>query len=166
MAQKLLNKIEKIINDSLETEIETYEGLKSSIIVGAGASEEEINKCDIYFDNKLPNDYLSFLRRYNGCTFFKVSDIGGFQFWGCDELIFHNKFQKENLGSDWDERIVLICACLGDGDYVGIKTNTDDSYEIIDCFGEEIPANWNSIGNSFSDFLEELIDQKGKKFWL
>jgi len=52
----------------------------------------------------------------------KVSDLAGFQFWGCDQLVHENKFQKENFGLDWGERIILICACLGDGDYIGIKT--------------------------------------------
>ena len=118
------------------------------------------------FGNNLPEDYLSFLRNYNGCTFFKVRDLAGFQFWGCDELVRENKFHKENLGVDWDERIVLICSCLGDGDYIGMKTSEDKAYEIVDAFGEEIPANWNSIGNSFSQFLEHLIDQRGRKFWL
>jgi len=166
MIEQLLNKIKKILNNSLEIEVETYEGLKASIIVRAGASEEEINKCNSYFANNLPVDYLSFLRNYNGCTFFKVSNLAGFQFWGCDQLVHENKFQKENFGLDWDERIILICACLGDGDYIGIKLNEDRSYEIVDAFGEEIPANWNSIGSSFSEFLENLIEEKGKKFWL
>ena|SRR5258708_7044962 len=166
MIARLLDKVKKIVNNSLQAEIETYEGLQSSIILHSGTGEEEIAKCNSYFENKLPNDYLSFLKNYNGGVFFKVSDIGGFLFWGCDELIYQNKFHKENLGSDWDEGIVLICACLGDGDYIGIKVHSDDSYQILDCFGEEIPINWKSIGDSFSEFLEKLIDQKGKKFWL
>ena len=166
MITRVLAKVETILDSTLQAEIETYEGLKSHIVVRSGASEEEINKCNSYFENKLPEDYLSFLKRYNGGFFFKVNDIGGFQFWGCDELIYQNTFHKENLGNDWDKRIILICACLGDGDYVGIKIHKDNSYEILDCFGEEIPINWKHIGDSFCSFLEKIIDQRGKKFWL
>jgi hypothetical protein len=164
--QQVINKVKEIVKGSFEAEIETYEGLTSRIVVSNGASEGEINKCNSYFNNKLPEDYLMFLQNYNGSTFFKVSDISGFKFWSCEELIQQNSYHKGNLGKDWDERIILICTCMGDGDYIGIRVHNSESYEIIDCFGEETPANWNSIGNSFSDFLRELIDQRGKRFWM
>src|ERR1700754_4695561 len=102
MTDKLLIKLKKILNDSREIEVETYEGIRSHMIVREGASEKEINKCNSFFGNNLPEDYLSFLRNYNGCTFFKVRDLAGFQFWGCDELVRENKFHKENLGVDRD----------------------------------------------------------------
>jgi SMI1 / KNR4 family (SUKH-1) len=133
---------------------------------GGGASEETIKQCQLYFNHKLPMDYVSFLRTYDGCTLFKVDDVAGFRFWGCEELIQQNKFHKNNVGADWDDRVILVCACLGDGDYIGIKVIDDQSYCILDCFGEEIPARWTVIGNSFSHFIATLIDQKGRKFWL
>jgi len=35
-----------------------------------------------------------------------------------------------------------------------------------DCFGEEIPVNWKSIGISFDDFFEKLIEGRGYRWYL
>lgn len=165
MTTQLQNKIEDIINN-LNGMVTTYEGLTSEVIINEGANQIEINKCNSYFGNRLPNDYISFLRNYNGGFFFKVDDIGGLKFWSCDVTVKQNRFQKEQFGDQWDNDIILICECIGDGDYIGIKIVDDNSYEMVDCFGEEVPSNWKAIKISFDSFLEKLLDEKGRKFWL
>ncbi len=166
MTDELLNKINTVSNRFGPRPVETYEGLASTFIPNPGCNKEDLFKCNTYFNNRLPKDYLLFLNIFNGATFFKIDDIGGLKFLGCDELVKENKFQKENSGSDWDDRIIIICICLGAGDYVGLKVIGDSLYEIIDCFGEEVPANWKPIGTSFDGFLERILDEKGRKFYL
>ena len=158
--------INKLLSGSREIDLDTYEGIPSKISLNEKSNKEDLDKCDSYFQFRLPDDYLLFLENFNGGIFFQVNDIAGFQFWGCKELIKWNAFHKEHLGDDWDNRIILICASLGDGDYIGLKLFDDETYEVIDAFGEEIPANWNKIGDSFDDFLLQLIETRGKKFWL
>jgi hypothetical protein len=38
----------------------------------------------------------------------------------------------------------------------------ENTYEILDCFHEYLPAEWEVIGKSFDAYLEKLIDLKGK----
>jgi len=166
MKDSLLNEITKGLDENLQKASKTYEGLTSKFVIKKGASKEDISSCNAYFNFKMPNDYQSLLLKMNGCVLFNVDDIGGFSFFGCDELIKENTFQKVHLEDEWDENIILICSCLGDGDYIGLKVLADDSYEIIDCFHEEVPSNWRTIGSSLDDFLERLTKEKGKKFWL
>lgn len=166
MKKQLVFKINRILDSNNEGLINTYEGLVSKFIVNIGAKEEDIIKCDNYFRNKIPNDYKLFLKNYNGSVFFKIDDFAGYKFFDCNSLITENKFQKENLSDDWDENIILICSCLGDGDYIRMKILNESSYQLLDCFNEKLPYEWNVIGTSFDTFLEKLIDEKGRKFWL
>jgi len=95
---KALEAIRAVVGEAFQGSIETYEGLMSEIIVRPGASVEAISQCNKFFGNRLPEEYQSFLQNFDGATFFKVSDIGGFQFWACDELIRQNNYRRENLG--------------------------------------------------------------------
>ena len=166
MRNQLITTIKELSNQSFARTIKTFENFVSEFIVNEGASDEEISICDSYFGFKLPEDYKSFLKEFDGSVFFKIEDFAGFKFLGCVDIVKENKFQKENLGEDWDNQIIIFCACLGDGDYVGIKLLGDNSYEIVDCFMDEMPANWQALGNSIDEFIEKLINEKGRKFWL
>lgn len=165
MTNKIIQKIETLVKDNFGV-VETFDGVLSKNITKEPANDLEIANSDTYFNNKIPHDYLNFLKKYNGIVLFDVAGISGFKFFGCQELILENKFQKENLGIQWDDNILLICSCLGDGDFIGLNITSKNSYEIVDCFNEEIPSNWASINGSFEFFLEKIIDEKGRKFWL
>lgn len=166
MKTQTLDKLAAIMRDSRIAFTDTYEGIHASIEVNEPATDHEIQEANKHFGYRIPADYISFLRHFNGAVFFKVEDIGGFQFLGCSQLIRLNQFQKENLEEDWNDEIILFCSCLGDGDYIGFKVENGKSYSILDCFAEEVPSRWRSFGKSFDDFLENLIDSKGEKFWL
>jgi hypothetical protein len=38
--------------------------------------------------------------------------------------------------------------------------------QIVHCIMDELPSNWEVIGNLFDDFVTNLIEEKGKKYWL
>ncbi len=166
MKDSLLYEIAKDLDENLQKTSGTYEGFASKFVIQKAATIKDVFECNAYFNFKIPNDYQSFLLQMNGCVLFNSNDIDGFSFFGCGELIKENTFEKKHLEDEWDDRIILFCSCLGDGDHIGVKVLTDDSYEIIDCFHEEIPSSWRKIGSSFDDFLERLLKEKGKKFWL
>jgi hypothetical protein len=72
---------------------------------------------------------------------------------------------KEVYEEKWESNILIICALLGDGDFIGIRI-LSDGYEILDCFHEDAPSEWRKISSSFDEFLQELILRKGEKYWL
>lgn len=160
-----LNKLKNIESNLSSEKIFTDEGLEATFTFNKAATENGITQANSFFENKLPTEFIEFLKIYNGCTLFNVNDIGGFQIFSDDQLVRENKFQKLNFEDDWDDNVIIFCSCIGDGDYIGFHLS-NDGYEIIDCFGEEIPLNWRPIEPSFDIFLEKLIDHKGEKYWL
>lgn len=166
MEKKLTTKIKKILNQKVNGRFDTFENMPSDIEVNVGAEIDQISLCNSYFKSMLPEAYRSFLMEFDGGTFFKIEDYAGFKFLGCSELIVNDKFQRDNFGRDWNQRVILFCSSLGDNEFIGFKLLSGTEYEIIDCWMDELPERWTKIGNSFNDFLERLIDERGRKFWL
>ena len=160
------NLIQIIKDYSFLGSVITFENLDSQFIIKDSANQKDIEKCNEYFEFKLPEDYLKILTKANGFILFKIEDFAGFKFLGCNELIKENRFQKENYEEDWDNQIILFCQCLGDAEYLGLRVFDDKSYEILDCEIIELPSKWQTIGTSIDDFIESLLQKKGRKFWL
>ena len=166
MKHQFLIKIRQMLSSELKGVTETYEKLSSDIIMSKGASNAEIFACDSYFGGRLPEDYKLFLKEYNGGKLFQIEDFAGFEFLGCNELVKENGFQKDNFGDDWNENIILFCSCIGDGEYLGFKLTKPSTYQIVHCIMDELPSQWEIISDSLDDFIDKLIDERGKKFWL
>jgi hypothetical protein len=138
----------------------------SSFVMNKPATEEEINKCDVYSKNRLPNEYQYFLRYFNGGILFEYDDIVGFKFLGSNEFIQENEFRKEGFGEYWDNNVILFCYLVGIGECIGFRFKVTKDYEIVHCFMDVLPNEWLVIGNSFDEFIENLIQEKGKEYWL
>lgn len=161
---KAVDLIKNVTKDSDTTTLITHEGLSSIIHIKHGASSEELKLLEAY-KNDLPEVYLSLLIAFNGFDLFRIEDIGGFHFFSCGELVRNNEFQALNYADEWDKDLVLICSLIGEGDFIGLRILETD-YQLLDCFHEESPKEWKIIGNSIDDFIENVIKEKGKKFWL
>lgn len=164
MENEMINKIKTTLKQGLSGPITTFENIVSINEMDNGANEEQIKAVIEHY--KLPEDYLSFLKSFNGGILFKIDDIAGFHLFGCDSIKEENEIQMNNYESDWDSNIILFCASIGDDDYLGFKIIDEKNYQILDCNLYESPSNWNVIGNSFPNFISKLIDEKGRKFWL
>lgn len=163
--KQYLNYIKEIIGVNLKGTILTFENLVSFFIVNKGASKEEIEKCDLHFSQKLPDEYNFFLQNYNGGVLFKIDDYAGFKFLSIEELIKHNESQRRNFGQDWDSEIVLFCECIGDAEYLGFKVSKN-GYVVVYCIMDMLPQEWEIIEGSFDDLIGKLIEEKGRKYWL
>lgn len=130
-----------------------------------GANVNEIESLSRNYLSKLPNDYIEFLKNWNGCTLFDLLQSAGFTFFGTNQIEQETEGFKEVYENEWDESIVLFCSVMGSGDFLGFRL-LSDSYEIIDCYHEDNPKDWAVISTSFSDFMNKLIDSKGSSFWL
>lgn len=143
-----------------------YEGLPVTFHKNIGASDSEIASLIENEASKLPEEYLDLLRHFNGFRLFVYEELSGFKFLGTAEIIEEAKLQKEIYGEDWDESVVIFCQLICDGDFIGFRFNQDGSYSILDCFHEINPNEWQVVSGSLEAFLEKLIVEKGKKFWL
>lgn len=161
---KAVNLIRNISNNIDSSARLTFEGICSQFHINEGATLEEINLLKS-FKTKIPEAYLALLRAFNGIDLFCVEDIGGYRFFSCTEAIGINKLQERNYADEWDDKVLLICSLRGDGDFVGLRI-FETGYEILDCFHEESPKEWKTIGKSIDYFIETLINEKGRKFWL
>ncbi len=135
-------------------------------MLNPGASASEIQTVKTYFEDLLPQDYIDFLIYTNGADFFNYDNLDGFRFFNSISIVKQNAFQKENYAEYWQDNIILFCDCIGEGNFLGFRILDDGTYQILDCFHEQIPDEWKPFGTSFDFFLEELIDRKGSKYWL
>lgn len=145
-----------LINQNLNCE-----GLQTNSVGNKPATQNEIE----LVKNLVPNDYIEFLKLWNGCSLFNLENQAGFTFFGALEIVNETNNFKEIYDSDWDESIVLFCSNLGSGDFIGFRVN-ESGYEIVDCCHDDLPADWIVITNSFDQFTNGLIDGKGDKYWL
>lgn len=166
MKSSTFSKIRELAELSKSTGVIDSEDLTTYFVLNSGANETEMSECLAYTQNTLPADYQLFLREFNGAVFYQYEDLGGFEFLSCAGLITETKVQKETYEEYWDDRILPFCLCLGDGDYLGFKISTEGEYQILDCYHDDHPTNWKVISYSLDGFINELIKQKGRKFWL
>jgi len=164
--ESYMEKLNRLVSEGEDTKIKTFEQLESTITMNKGASENDIEECQKYFNFKIPLDYKTFLKKYDGGILYQIEDFAGFQFLSAKKLVDENSFQKKNFGDDWRENIILFCLCIGDAEFLGFKIINDKTYEIIYCIMDELPGTWQVIDKSFSNFVSKLIEEKGRKYWL
>ena len=143
-----------------------YEEFITVSSANPGAVENELERVEDYFKFKLPEEYKVFLKWSNGCSLFNCEDLDGYLFFSAEKLPVENEFQREIYEDAQMDSILVICSLLGDGDYIGLRIINEKEYEVLDIYHDESPANWNVITHSFNEFLDKLIDLKGRKYWL
>jgi len=116
----------------------------------------------------LPREHKEFLTVSHGADLFKRSNIDGFHFLSVNEIETVRKNLAREYGEDWDDTIIPFCTIIGEGNTLSFKLSPRDpnTYEILDCFHEVNPSEWQTIDTSFSHFLKTLIEKNGDKFWL
>ncbi|GHT79321.1 hypothetical protein AGMMS50262_22850 [Bacteroidia bacterium] len=145
----------------------TFEKLNSFFITNEQASDEDIIKCDTYFNRKIPEEYKYLLKHYNGCILFEYDGIAGFQFLSTFDIVQENVLVNDIFNDeDWYDNVILFCKILGNGEYLGFRLQKNSKYEIVHCFLDMLPEEWPIIGNSFDILIETLIKEKGKEYWL
>ena len=142
------------------------EGLEVTFEKNSPATFQEISSLSKDPEIKIPKDYLDFLQLFDGCRLFKYQDLGGFEFFGTKDIRKETELQRQTYEEDWDENLTVFCRLICDGDFISFRNKSDGSYDILDCYHDDIPANWTTITNSLDNFLESLIDEKGKRYWL
>jgi len=140
--------------------------LESNFIMNNPASIDNIIKSENYFDQKLPEEYKYFLKKFDGGTLFKYDVIAGYKFLGADELVEVNELQKNIYEDYWDGSIIFFCELLGNGEYLGFKTTSTSAYKIVHSMMAQKPEEWLILEDSFDTFIKTIIKEKGKEYWL
>lgn len=131
------------------------------------SSLEDIVNVERELGVELPHSYKEFLKNYNGARIFDYDGLDGFIILGTKDITKANKFGKVTFDEDWIESIIIFAKYIGESNYLGFNvSNGDSEYAVIDCFFEELPEEWSEISNNFDEFLWEIVEQQGKKFWL
>jgi hypothetical protein len=158
-----INLIAQILSDG--GKVLTYENIDTSFVMNKKTFQENISTCNCYFNNRLPDEYKYFLNQFNGGKLF-YNDVGGFEIFGTNELIKENESQKAIYEEFWNEDIILFCELLGNGEYLGFKIYNDMKYEIVHSILGQKPNEWRIVDSSFDAFIETIIKERGKEYWL
>jgi hypothetical protein len=115
----------------------------------------------------LPESYKNFLYVCNGGKFFNYEDLGGFRFFKISEIKAEIDEMEEIYEEDWDKSIVPFARYIGEGNHLAFKfVLSTNKYEIVDCFHEADPVDWETISDDFGAFFDKLMSEDGTPFWL
>jgi len=133
--------------------------------VGA-ANVDKINRLQVKLGGRLPADFVEFYSEVDGAWLFRGKDPPF-------RLMSVSEMEKVDEGyfpeSEDNERLLVFCYCQ-DSNYVGVRCFDDEPerVEIVDCWHEAYPEFGSdyTIGTSFIEFVEGLLDSEGREFWL
>ena len=140
--------------------------IEVELSVNGACTEASLQKAESDLAFKLPNEYRSFLRVFDGSRLFDYDKLDGIQLLSTDELCKFNLYARNTFEEIWDEDILIFAKYIGEDNYLGFHFDQNGNYNIIDCFFEEIPNNWKVIANSFDEFLMKFLLEQGRKYWL
>ena len=148
--------------------IKDWENLNTLCIMNR-VIPDNLRICVDYFKDKLPNEYAYFLKYYDGGILFNYNELGGYELLSSESLIKEDRFQKDNsisIGEKWDDDTILFCRIIGNAEFLGFRLTGVLTYEIKHCVMDMPPDQWLTIGCSFDEFIEKLIQEKGREYWL
>lgn len=113
----------------------------------------------------MPKEYMEFLTFSNGMELFNYDEIDGVKLLSLREIENYTSYGKNTFEEDWQDNILFFAKIIGEDNYLGFRMK-ENKYEVIDCYFEELPSEWNIVAESFDDFLEKYITNNGEKFWI
>lgn len=114
---------------------------------------------------EIPSDYVEFLLFSAGMELFNYDNIDGLELLGVQGIQKYTLYSKNTFEEDWINNIIIFGKIIGEDNYLGFKIELE-GYSIIDCYFEQLPIEWTTIGDSFDDFILDYITSLGNKFWI
>lgn len=115
---------------------------------------------------QIPDQYREFLINYNGAMLFNYDNIDGLNLLSIQDVLKYTLYAKNTFEEDWINNIIVFAKIIGEDNYLGFKVINDNTYQIVDCYFEQLPKEWREINLSFDEFLVSFILKQGKKFWI
>jgi hypothetical protein len=120
-----------------------------------GASDPSLSELMEKLRYRLPNDYLEFMRRWNGYTG-DIGKHGGVDIWPVEYILPTN---EANHFREWIPGLILF-ASTGGGDFYAFDFRHDPP-KVVEI--PDIPLDVKhakEVGDSFTQFLEHLAQSK------
>jgi hypothetical protein len=124
---------------------------------------DDVKNSNLY--NFLPRQYFELMSYANGLELYNYDGIDGLCILGIDDVEKYTSYAKNTFEDDWDDNIFIIGKILGEDSYIGYRCSREID-QILDCYFEVSPEDWEIIDNGLDNFLTRFIVGKGKKFWI
>lgn len=117
----------------------------------------------------LPPDLIEFWKCASSANLFKDSQYAQ---WGIEIIDFHEARAESarhysTRPRDFKESDLIIGRFLGDSDLLVVRNDSsaEDFGSIVVALPIDKREDWDVVADSFSSFLERLIEAEGDKFW-
>lgn len=129
-------------------------------------TDGEIKKIQNELQIEIPKQYTEFLLKYNGAKLFDYDGVDGLNLLSIQDILKYTLYASNTFEEDWISNIIIFGKIIGEDSYLGFKVNENEKCQIVDCYFEELPIDWNCFDLSFDEFLLRYISGKGNKFWI
>ena len=116
--------------------------------------------------NYLPKQYLDFLNTVsNGATLYydKMYGQWGYKIYGLNECLSKQKLWMENLLQAPDSPYLVFCELYGDNSVLVFDKSSFQTKILETNYLHS--SEWNLVANSLDEWLTELINHDGAKYW-
>ncbi|HVS06843.1 MAG TPA: SMI1/KNR4 family protein [Candidatus Dormibacteraeota bacterium] len=117
----------------------------------------------------LPSDLKAFWDRVDSARLFEDVEYGqwGLVFWSAEEVAERSPKIARERSRDYRPGDIFIGEFLGDSDLLLIRgdRSAPDDGQVMIALPIDRRAEWDTVGSSFTDFLDQYVRASGDKFW-
>ncbi len=128
------------------------------------AAEAQVARAQERLDKRLPAEFLDFWRFTNGANLFvNESGLHGIGIASTDLIVELERDEVEVYGISTLRGHAVFARVNGAGDFLAFDLA---SGAVVDGVHSEKPEEWKVVAGSFTEWLERLIDQDGRYYWI
>jgi hypothetical protein len=128
------------------------------------ATEREVSDALGQTGKRLPADFLEFWAASNGANLFvNESSLHGVGVASTELFVELQEEEREFYGDGALERYAVFARVNGAGDFLVLDLKTG---RVLDGVHAEQPHEWKPIAESFTQWLDTLIQSSGRYYWI
>lgn len=147
-------------------QVVTQEGATDwyEVMLYAPASEGAIATAESLIGKTLPAEFHEFWNATNGANLFlNESGLHGIGVASTELILELQQEEAEIYGAQALEPYAVFGRVHGSGDFLVFELRTG---RILDGIHAEQPHEWRAIADSFAEWLDRLIEARGRYYWL
>lgn len=128
------------------------------------AAESQVARAQERLDKRLPEDFLHFWRFTNGANLFvNESGLHGIGVASTELMVELERDEVETYGLKALREFAVFARVNGAGDFLAFDLNTG---AVVDGVHSEQPHEWKVVAESFTAWLERLVELDGRYYWI
>lgn len=141
--------------------------IEVSFTMNPPATLEQISLSENKIGKKLPNSFKDFLVNFNGGMIYDFNGLDGFEILRVQEIPIVTGILMRDFDDDWRSELIVFARYIGEGNYLAFDSThlVDAEYDVVDCFTQESPSDWETIFDNFDVFINTLLKVDENKFW-